>query len=208
MKLVYELNEKEKEELLKRIDEDLKNTLSEKRYLHSVSSMNKAKEIANEYNQDEITAMLTTLAHDIAKEMPEDEQREYAKKNGIELDDFDMMQKTMLHGKVGADMAKKKYGFTKEMQDAIFYHTTGRANMTILDKIVFLADKSEEGRKEKSADELRRIIETQGLDRAILWDIDYYSLPRFIEKQKLIHPESIYARNDIILKLKKEEERR
>ena len=208
MKQVDDLSREEKEELLKRIDEDLKNTLSEKRYLHSVSSMKKAKELANEYNEDELTAMLTTLAHDIAKEMTEDEQREYAKKNGIELDDFDMMQKTMLHGKVGADIVAKKYGFTKEMQDAIFYHTTGRANMTLLDKIVFLADKSEEGRKEESADELRRIIKEEGLDRAILWDIDYYSLPRFIEKQKLIHPESIYARNDIILKLKKEEERR
>ena len=197
------MSREEKEELLKRIDEDLKNILSEKRYLHSVSSMKKAKELANEYKEDEMIAMLTTLAHDIAKEMTEDEHREYAKKNGIELDDFDRIQKTMLHGKIGADIVKKKYGFTKEMQDAIFYHTTGRANMTMLDKIVFLADKSEERRTEESADELRKIIKEDGLDRAILWDIDYYSLPRFIEKEKLIHVESIYARNDIIEKLKK-----
>jgi len=203
MKQVNELSREEKEELLKRIDEDLKNILSEKRYLHSVSSMKKAKELANEYKEDEMIAMLTTLAHDIAKEMTEDEHREYAKKNGIELDDFDRIQKTMLHGKIGADIVKKKYGFTKEMQDAIFYHTTGRANMTMLDKIVFLADKSEERRTEESADELRKIIKEDGLDRAILWDIDYYSLPRFIEKEKLIHVESIYARNDIIEKLKK-----
>ncbi len=201
MKQVDDLSREEKEELLKRIDEDLKNNLSEKRYLHSVSSMKKAKELANEYNEDELTAMLTTLAHDIAKEMTDEEHRNYAKENNIELDDFDMLQKTMLHGKVGADIVAKKYGFTKEMQDAIFYHTTGRANMTLLDKIVFLADKSEEGRKEESADELRRIIKEEGLDRAILWDIDYFSLPRFIEKEKLIHVESIYARNDIISKL-------
>ena len=68
-KQVDEMNIQEKEDLLKQIIQDLKMTLSEKRYLHSISTMKKAKELANKYNLDEQIVMLTALAHDIAKEM-------------------------------------------------------------------------------------------------------------------------------------------
>ncbi len=203
VKQVNEMNYKEKEELLKQITQDLKEILSEDRYLHSVSTMKKARELAKKYEQDEQIVMLTALAHDIAKEMTNEQYFEYAKNNNMQLDEIDKIATRILHGKIGADIVGKKYGFTKEMQDAIFYHTTGRKNMTMLDKIVFLADKSEDRREGEDAEKLRNIIEEEGLDKAILWDIDYYTIPRMIAKQKMIHPYSIYARNDIIRKLDK-----
>lgn len=203
MKQVDKMSKQEQEKLLNQIMQDLKENLSEKRYLHSVSTMKKAKELANQYNQDELIVMLTALAHDNAKEMTDEGYFEYAKQNNIELNEIDKIETVGLHGKIGADIAGKKYGFTKEMQDAIYYHTTGRANMTLLDKLVFLADKTEDTRQEEDAKKLRTIMNEEGLDRAILWDIDFVSIPKFIKNQRIIHPESIYARNDIIAKLKK-----
>lgn len=193
-----------KEDLIEKISQDLKQTLSEDRYLHCISTMKRAKEMAKNYNIDELTVILAALAHDIAKEMTKEQYIEYSKENGIELDEFDIQETIALHGKIGANIVKNKYGFTKEMQDAIYYHTTGRENMTLLDKIVFLADKSEDRRIGEDADKLREIIDKEGLDKAILWDIDYYTIPRMIKKNRLIHPNSIYARNDIISKLKPE----
>lgn len=201
---VNEMNYEEKEKLLKQIIQDLKETLSENRYLHCISTMKKARQMAQKYDQDEQIVMLTAVAHDIAKEMTNEEMINYAKENNIKLDEVDKMATMVLHGKIGADIVAKKYGFTKEMQDAIYYHSTGRANMTMLDKIVFLADKSENRRQGEDADKLRNIIEKEGLDEAILWDIDYYTIPRTIAKKKVIHTESINARNDITMKLKSE----
>lgn len=203
IKQVDEMNMQEKEDLLKQITQDLKVTLSEKRYLHSVSTMKKAKELASKYNQDEQIVMLTALAHDIAKEMSNEEYFEYSKENNIELDEIDKVVTMALHGKIGADIAKKKYGFTKEMQDAICYHTTGRANMTLLDEIIYLADKIEDTRDYEKVKELRKIYEnSKNLKEVILWDIDNYTIPKLIESKKLIHTNSIYTRNDIISKLK------
>lgn len=200
-KEIDKMTSQEKENLLKQITQDLKETLSENRYLHCVSTMKTARKLAKRYKQEEQIVMLTALAHDIAKEMTKEEFLAYSKENNVKLEEIDILAPAILHAKIGADMVKKKYGFTKEMQEAIYYHTTGRANMTMLDKIIFLADKSEERRQGTDADKLRELIETEGLEKAILWDIDYYSIPRMIERKSAIHPYSIEARNDIITKL-------
>lgn len=188
---------------IEEIKEELKTILSEKRYMHCVSTMERAIELARIYGADEKNVAYTALAHDIAKEMTIEEYLEYALKNDIKLTEDDKQATSILHGIIGADIAKKKYNFTKEMQDAIFYHSTGRKEMTLLDKIVFLADKSEKLREGPDADKLRKVIKERGLDEAILWDIDYYTIPRMIEKQKSIHPNSINARNAILAKMKK-----
>ena len=206
MKQVDEMSKQEQEKLLEQIMQDLKENLSEKRYLHSVSTMEKAKELACKYKQDEMKVMLTAVAHDIAKEMTDEQYFEYTKKNNITLNEFDKLETIGLHGKIGAHIVGAKYGFTKEMQDAIVYHTTGRANMTMLDKIVFLADKSEDRREGEEVVKLRKIINQEGLDEAILWNIDYYAMPKFINKRRMIHINSIYARNDIIAKTKNNKE--
>ena len=190
---------------IEEIKEELKNILTSKRYEHSLGAMEKAFELAEVFGEDKEKAVYTALVHDIAKEMSIEEMLDYALKNEIELTKEDKLITRTLHGIIGADIVKKKYGFTKEMQDAIYYHTTGRENMTLLDKIVFLADKSEKGREGEDAEKLRNVIETEGLDKAILWDIDYYTIPRMINKQKMIHPNSIYARNDLIRIIKENE---
>jgi len=186
------------------IKNEIKEILSEDRYHHSIRVMEKAIELAKIYNQDKEIVALTALAHDIAKEMSNEEFFQYAEEYEIELEEIDKIATMTLHGKIGADIVKRKYGFTKEMQDAICYHTTGRPNMTMLDKIIYIADKTEIGRNYDKVEEIRKVLEEQGLDEAILYGIDNYIIPNRLEKQRIIHPYSIYTRNYILYNREKE----
>ena len=91
------------------------------------------------------------------------------------------------------------------MQDAIYYHTTAREDMTLLDKVIYVADKSEERtRISERANKLREVTKDKGLDEAILFILEDWIIPKTIEEREMIHPNSIYARNDIISKIKTE----
>lgn len=190
-------------ENIEKIKEDLKQILSEKRYIHSIGAMEKAIELAKTYGEDEEKSALTALTHDIAKEMTIEEYYKYAEENNIKLSKDDKMCTSVLHGIIGADIVKKKYGFTDEMCRAIYYHTTGITNMTLLGKIVYVADKIEDSRDYPEAEALReKFNQRESLDEFILYDIDYYTLPKMIEKRKAIHPNTINVRNEIIGKMK------
>lgn len=190
-------------ENIEKIKEDLKQILSEKRYIHSIDTMEKAIELAKTYGEDEEKSALTALTHDIAKEMTIEEYYKYAEENNIKLSKDDKMCTSVLHGIIGADIVKKKYGFTDEMCRAIYYHTTGITNMTLLGKIVYVADKIEDSRDYPEAEALReKFNQSESLDEFILYDIDYYTLPKMIEKRKAIHPNTINVRNEIIEKMK------
>ena len=190
-------------ENIEKIKEDLKQILSEKRYIHSIGAMEKAIELAKTYGEDEEKSALTALAHDIAKEMTIEEYYKYAEENNIELSKDDKMCTSVLHGIIGADIVKKKYGFTDEMCRAIYYHTTGITNMTTFEKIIFLADKVEERTRPKDkADVIRNIIKEKGLDEAILWIADDYTIPKAIKNMDILHPNTLNVRNEIIEKIK------
>ena len=132
---------------LEEITKDVKNTLSEKRYIHCIGVMEQAAYLAKKYGYDIDIARVVGIAHDIAKEIPEEEKLKYVEQNNIEIDKIESVNIGLLHAKIGADICKKKYNFTEEMQNAIKYHTTGDENMNILAKIIFVADKTEKNRK-------------------------------------------------------------
>ena len=196
------LNNISVEELLNRINNDLKNTLSEKRYKHSLGVMKKAEELASIYGIDTNVAKLTGLAHDIGKEFSDEEMLKYAKENNIEVDNVEKVNVGLLHAKIGADICKKKYNFTLEMQNAIKYHTVGNENMDLLAKIIFVADKTEEGRnykKDEKNEQLQKVRELSKIDinKALLYEIDS-SLIYTIQKHKLVHTDSILTRNKLL----------
>lgn len=193
---------KQAEELLQKINQDIKKELSEKRYNHSVGVMKKAEELAKIYNVDTNKAKLVGLAHDIGKELSKEEKLQYAKDNNIEIDEIEKVNVGLLHGKIGADICKKRYGFTRDLQDAIKYHTTGNKNMDLLAKIIFVADKIEDGRNYKNEQKMQdlekmRKIAKENIDEAVLYSIDA-SLVFTIQKKELIHPDSIATRNAIL----------
>lgn len=182
---------------IEKILEDVKNTLSEKRYIHSIGVMKQAEYLAKKYGQDVEIAKAVGIAHDIAKELTEEEKIKYVEENKIEIDEIEKINIGLLHAKIGADICKKKYNFTEEMQNAIKYHTTGNENMDILAKIIFVADKTEENRKYDDLQTVQKLAD-EDLDKCILYILDYMLVDN-VKKQKTIHPDSIKIRNKILL---------
>ncbi len=205
MEEIFDDNKTKK--LLKQIDEDLKKEISEKRYKHSMGVMKKAEELAKIYGEDVNKAKLIGLAHDIGKELSKEEKLQYAIENKLGVDEIEKVNIGLLHAKIGADICKKRYGFTEDMQDAIKYHTVANKNMNLLAKIIFVADKIEENRnykneeKQAKLEEARRIA-IEDIDKAVLYEIDM-SLEYTLRKNELIHPDSIFTRNKIITNLQK-----
>lgn len=196
-------DDNEVEKLLKKIDTDIIKLESEKRYKHSLGVMKKAEELAKLYGENINKAKLVGLAHDIGKDLSKEEKLEYVKNNDIEIDEIEKINTGLLHAKIGADICKKKYGFSKDMQDAIKYHTVGNKNMDTFSKIIFIADKIEDGRNYKNEKKMEQLEETRklaniDLNKALLFLIDS-SLEFTLQKKELIHPDSIDTRNRIIM---------
>lgn len=179
----------------KEINKYLKKNLSEKRYQHSIRVMQKAMEYAILYQQDIEQAQITALAHDIAKEMGEKESKKYIIKNNLDENLLLPENKYLIHGYVGADILEKRYNFTKEMADAVRYHTTARKKMTMLDKIIYLADKTEDGRDFPNIEEEREIA-IENIDEAIILTLQN-SINHKLKKGKKINQLSIDALNDL-----------
>ena len=191
---------KDANELLKEIDEDAKKMLSEKRYIHCKNVMKRAVELAKIYGIDDNKAMLAGFAHDIAKEMPKDEMFKYIEEHNIKIDEFERKNPGLLHGKIAAVFCKEKYGFTEDMQKALEYHTTGEPDMDDLAKIVFIADKTEVGRKNNDWEKIRE-KEKEGLDALLLFIIDE-SICYVIKKEKQIRVDTILTRYHLLEKMK------
>ena len=181
---------------------DLKETLSEKRYNHCIAVMEKAEELAKIYNANTEEVMITALAHDIAKEMTIDEMMSYIKKNDIKIDDIEKIQPAILHGPIGADICKKRYGFSENMARSIAIHSTGDINMSKLNKIVYLSDKIEKNRTYDTVEEIREASQ-KDLDQAVLLFLNHH-ITNMIRKERIIHPKSISLRNELLLKQNKE----
>ena len=183
----------------KEIENDVKSVLSEYRFTHSLGVAKKAIELAKIYGVQEEIAKKVGIAHDIAKEMTDEEMIEYAKANNIKIDEIETVKPSLLHGKIGADIAAKKFGFTQDMINAIKWHTTGRENMSMLEKIIYVADKTEENRKGTRFNlEKSRELSTQNIDEALIFLMNEF-ITYNIKNEWLIHPETINARNDLLL---------
>ena len=185
-------------EKIEQIIEELKNTLSEKRYIHSLGVMEMCETLAKIYGVDIEKAKIAGLLHDIAKETTSEEKLEYAKQHNIEVDEIEKANPQILHGKIGAHIAKEKYGVSKEIQNAIEYHTETNPNMDTLAKIVYVSDKIELNRKQENEEiKYERELAKKDLDATVLYVIDV-NLESLIKKQKLIHPTILATRNKLL----------
>ena len=126
----------------------LKKKLTPKRYVHSIGVEYTASCMAFVYGEDVQRARIAGLLHDCAKCIPLEEKLKKAQKHGIPVRPCERENPNLLHGKLGAYYAKKKYGVTdEEILSSITYHTTGKPDMTLLEKIIFVADYIEPNRK-------------------------------------------------------------
>lgn len=123
------------------MEKHLKKQLKPKRFKHTLGVIDCAVDMAERNGADVKKAELAALLHDCAKNYSRDELLSVAGRCRIPLDDITLKEPQLLHGPVGAVVAREEYGVTdSEILDAIAYHTTGREDMTLLDKIIYLAD--------------------------------------------------------------------
>lgn len=180
------------------IDIMLKEDLSLNRYIHTMGVAEEAVKLAKAYNEDEDKAYVAALFHDCAKELEDTKKLELCEEYGINLDSILISQISLSHGFLGAELARRFFGIEdKELLDAIRYHTTGRKNMSKLEKIVYIADNIEPNRgNTKDLQELR-VIAYKDLDEAMIICLRK-SLDMAIAKKAMFHPLGIEALDHIL----------
>ena len=121
--------------------EILREKLTEKRFIHSLNVADSSKELAKIYGYDEEIAYTAGLIHDCCKDTPAGLQLSYLLENSAELTDIEISTPKLYHAMCGSIYIKKEFGIQNEdIINAVRYHTTGRKNMSLLEKIVFIAD--------------------------------------------------------------------
>ena len=130
-----------------RMQERLKDYLNRDRFIHTQGVMYTAISLAMCHDADLTKAQVAGLLHDCAKCIPTTKKLKICKKNNILLTEFEKENEALLHAKVGVYIARKKYGITDpEILSAIRFHTTGKPDMSVLEKIIYIADYIEPGR--------------------------------------------------------------
>ena len=137
----------------------LKSRLSKKRYQHSLRVADTAFSLALRYSYPAFLARAAGLLHDCAKDIPEEDYFTILEKNKVSVSKAEKRSPYLLHAKVGAIIAKKEFGITDpDVLSAIRTHTTGEPDMSLLQKIIFVADYIEPGRdKAQRLDEIREM---------------------------------------------------
>ncbi|MGL4730943.1 MAG: bis(5'-nucleosyl)-tetraphosphatase (symmetrical) YqeK [Clostridium sp.] len=182
------------------MDKYIKSHLKNKRYVHTLGVVEMSEKLADIYNYDKHKARIAALMHDCAKNMSEEELLRITKENNlVEIDNIIEKSPMLLHGIVGAYIAKKEFKITDEdIINAIKYHTTGRENMSILEKIIYIADCIEMSRDFEGVDELRKIA-YENLDHALLMIYDQ-TIKYIISNGWLLYPKTIEARNYLLIR--------
>lgn len=155
-------------EELKQISKKLSKLLKKDRYEHTLGVMYTSASLAMCYGADIQKAMTAGLLHDCGKYLSAEDQIRLCKKKKISLTESELEMPALVHAKLGAYLARHEYGIKDpDILDAITYHTTGHPGMTLLEKIVYIADYIEPNRKEiPGLDQIRRIVFAD-IDKAV-----------------------------------------
>ena len=179
----------------KQIKEKLNTMLKPKRLEHSINVAKCAIKLSEIYGYDKEKAYLAGLVHDCAKYFTKEQIDSYVEKYNIELDPLEVDNIALSHSIIGSFAIQDVFNIQDmDIINAVRYHTTGRENMSILEKIIFMADMIEEGRNFPGVDELRKLSFNGQLDKALITSLNN-TIKFVIENNQLIHPRSVSARN-------------
>lgn len=188
-------------EMEKKLMNELKRNLTEKRLKHSIGVASCAVELATIYNEDVEKAHFAGLAHDIAKDFTREESKSIIEKYNIKLDEYEKLMPQLIHAKLGAVILEHEYGIDdEELLNSITYHTTGRKKMTKFEKIIHLADYIEKSRTFDGVEKIR-ILAKKNLDLA-LYQASNTTCIDLMSKNVIIHPNTIKSRNNLLKNLK------
>lgn len=175
------------------INARLHSVLTPKRYKHTQGVAQEALQLAKRYDIDSDKAYLAGLLHDCAKCLTDEEKLELCDKYGLILDDILKSQPDLTHSFLGAKIAEKEYGINdNEILDAIAYHTTGRPNMSMLEKIIFIADYIEPNRDYFQGLDKVRELAYKDINKAVICSLEN-TINYNKHKKRIIHPLGIAA---------------
>ena len=179
----------EREELMQRVQMQM----SEQRFVHVLGVEEMAIALAAKYGVSEEKASVAALTHDYAKERPDDEFRLIIERDGFDQNLLNYGN-AIWHGIVGANIVQRELGINDvEILEAIRLHTTGAAKMSLLDKIIYVADYIEPGREFPEVHEARALA-MKNLDQAVAYETQQ-TLSYLVSQKKQIYPKTIETYN-------------
>lgn len=164
-----------------------------KRIRHILGTEMEAVKLALRWGADPVQARRAAILHDCTKYWSLEEHLRCCDKYGLALDGLERQSEKLLHSKTGACMAKYVFGEPEEVFRAIYYHTTGRADMTLLEKILYIADYMEPNRDFEGVEKLRRLA-YEDLDAAVLMGCEM-SIADMEERGYVLHRNTKEARD-------------
>lgn len=175
----------------------LEDHLKKGRFYHTCGVVKTAREMAVYFKLPEKEAMIAAALHDYAKHYSAEEMIDYARQKGLAIDEIMQRSSELLHGFVGAEMVKERFDLDDEdLLNAIRYHTIGRAGMSLLEKVIYLADAIEPGRDYPGLEGLRQLC-YENLDEALLASVTS-TLSYVLRSGSMLHPNSVALYNELM----------
>ena len=170
--------------------------LTDHRYTHTLGVVESAIELAERFKVDKEKAMIAAVFHDYAKFRDKEEMKKLVREK---LNDKSFLGygDELLHAPCGAYYVENEIGITDiEVLDAIRYHTTGRPGMTLLEKVVFLADYIEPGRQFPGVEKVREVA-LEDIDLACIMSLKN-TMMFLMKKNQLIYPDTLATYNQLL----------
>ena len=181
---------------VKEYDKIINERLKSARYKHSKNVAKEAVRLAKKYGADVHKAEIAGLLHDITKEADTEEHMDVIRRAGIELTELEQSSPKLGHAISGSAYVQTELDIDdKEIIDAIRYHTTGRADMTLLDKVIFVADFTSADRDYDGVEKMRKIAD-KGLDNAVLEGMAF-TIADLAERKITIAPDTFAGYNQL-----------
>ncbi len=175
----------------------VKGRLSEKRFKHTLGVVDAAIKLAKKYGADVEKAKIAAILHDITKEEEHNKQLKYCEEFGIMLLNGETEIPALLHAYTGAYYAKNILGVEdEEILGAMYYHTTGRFDMTLLEKVIYLADYIEDNRSFEGVEAVRSIA-YDGIDAAMEVALKQ-GMQEVMEKGGTLHFDTVSCYSQIV----------
>lgn len=179
----------------------LSHQLRPARFRHSRDVSRTAVRLAERWDADIEKARLAGILHDCARHLKGRELMDAVRAQGLSLSRVEELQPALIHAPLGALLAERRFAVRDpEILQAIRRHTTGAAQMTLLDKLVYLADCIEPGRNFPGVQRLRELAESN-LDQCLLAAYDM-SIQFVLEGGGLLHPDTVDGRNSLLMEMK------
>lgn len=179
---------------------ELRKILSPKRFEHCVNVSLMAEELAKNYGIDSEKAKLAGLLHDICKEKSDEENISILKNNGYFETSGKINSIKILHGPAASFLLKEKYNITDiDILNAVRYHTTGRKNMTLFEKIIFTADYVSVERDWLNVEKVRNLA-FKNIDEAVLIKL-IYAIKKCVNNNQSISINTVELYNELIMRM-------